>query len=139
MKFTYPSQNPTIPSLFHCSLLMADTGLDTGRMCHWTCLVPSRLSLDEDVLAKEGGKETTDFACCLYPFHGLLRFITSRLPLPCEKTKRPRRRLPLDRVRFCSLCPKHDVYYRASLSSVLINEQMNSSAYTIHEIYFSLL
>ena len=51
---------------------MADTGLDKGRMCHWTCLVPSRLSLDEDVRAKEGGKETTDFACRLYPFHGPL-------------------------------------------------------------------
>ena len=30
-----------------------------------------------DVRAKEGGKETTGFACRLYPSHGPLRFITS--------------------------------------------------------------
>ena len=35
------------------------------------CLVPRRLSFDENVRAKEGGKETTG------PFHGPLRFITS--------------------------------------------------------------
>ena len=40
-----------------------------------SCLVPRRLSFDENVRAKEGGKETT--ACCLYPSHGPLRFITS--------------------------------------------------------------
>ena len=39
------------------------------------CLVPRRLSFDENVRAKEGGKETT--ARCLYPSHGPLRFITS--------------------------------------------------------------
>ena len=36
------------------------------------CLVPRRLSLDENVRAKEGGKETTGetrFACRLYPSH----------------------------------------------------------------------
>ena len=35
------------------------------------CLVPRRLSFDENVRAKEGGKETTG------PSHGPLRFITS--------------------------------------------------------------
>ena len=39
------------------------------------CLVPRRLSLDEDVRAKEGGKETTAETI---PSHGPLRFITSR-------------------------------------------------------------
>ena len=41
------------------------------------CLVPRRLSFDENVRAKEGGKETTGFACRLYPSHGPLQFITS--------------------------------------------------------------
>ena len=44
------------------------------------CLVPRRLSVDENVRAKEGGKETTGetcFACRLYPSHGPLWFITS--------------------------------------------------------------
>ena len=36
-----------------------------------TCLVPRRLSFDENVRAKEGGKETTG------PSHAPLRFITS--------------------------------------------------------------
>ena len=40
------------------------------------------LSLDENVRAKEGGKETTSETS---PSHGPLRFITSRSPLPCEK------------------------------------------------------
>ena len=69
------------------------------------CLVPRRLSFDENVRAKEGGKETTGetalrlfyFACRLYPSHGPLRFITShsRLALASamRKTKRLRRRL----------------------------------------------
>ena len=52
-----------------------------------TCLAPRRLSLDENMRAKEGGKETTGEtvrrACRLYPSHGPLRFITSRSPLPC--------------------------------------------------------
>ena len=42
-----------------------------------TCLVPRRLSFDENVRAKEGGKETTGETCRLYPSHGPLRFITS--------------------------------------------------------------
>ena len=37
------------------------------------CLVPRRLSFDENVRAKEGGKET--MACRRYPSHGPLRFI----------------------------------------------------------------
>ena len=44
------------------------------------CLAPRPLSFDENVRAKEGGKETTGetcFACHLYPSHGPLRFITS--------------------------------------------------------------
>ena len=41
------------------------------------CLVPRRLSFDENVRAKEGGKETTGLACRLYPSHGPLRLITS--------------------------------------------------------------
>ena len=43
------------------------------------------LFVDENVRAREGGKETTGFACRLCPSHGPLRFITSRSPLPCEK------------------------------------------------------
>ena len=43
------------------------------------------LFLDESVRAREGGEETTGFACRLCPSHGPLRFITSRSPLPCEK------------------------------------------------------
>ena len=66
------------------------------------CLVPRRLSLDENVRAKEGGKETTGetcFACHLYPSHGPLRFITSHsrfaLASTMRKTKRLRRTLGL--------------------------------------------
>ena len=61
------------------------------------CLVPRRLSLDENVRAKEGGKETTGetcFACSLYPSHGPLRCITSHsrfaLASTMQKTKRLR-------------------------------------------------
>ena len=46
--------------------------------------------------AREGRREGDngrDFACCLYPSHGPLRFITSRSPAPLRKTKRLRRRL----------------------------------------------
>ena len=67
------------------------------------CLVPRRLSLDENVRAKEGGKETTGFACRLYPSHGPLRFITSHsrfaLASTMRKTKRLRRTLGLHRGR----------------------------------------
>ena len=56
------------------------------------------LSLDENMRAKEGGKETTGFACRLSPSHGPLRFITSHsrfaLASTMRKTvKRLRRRL----------------------------------------------
>ena len=43
------------------------------------CLASERLSLHENVRAKEGGKETTGD-----PSHSPLRFITSRSPLPWE-------------------------------------------------------
>ena len=51
-----------------------------NRNHDWSCLVPRRLSFDENVRAKEGGKETTGetrFACRLYTSHGPLGFITS--------------------------------------------------------------
>ena len=60
-----------------------------------SCLVPRRLSLDKNVGAKEGGKESTGetwLRLRLYPSHGPLRFITSRSST-LQKTKRPRRRL----------------------------------------------
>ena len=47
------------------------------------CLVPRRLSFDKNVRAKEGGKETTGFACLPYPSHGPLRFITSHSFCAC--------------------------------------------------------
>ena len=48
-----------------------------SRVWSFHCLVPRRLSFDENVRAKKGGKETTGNACRLYPSHGPLRFITS--------------------------------------------------------------
>ena len=56
------------------------------------------VSLDENMRAKEGGKETTGFAYRLYPSHGPLLFITSHsrfaLASTMRKTvKRLRRRL----------------------------------------------
>ena len=64
-----------------------------------------------DRRAKEGGKETTGFACCLYPSHGPLRFITSHsrftLASAMRKTKRLRRRLDPEReVGVNTLCDK---------------------------------
>ena len=53
-----------------------------------TCLVPRRLSLDENVRAKEGGKETTLPTVCTFPMVPCgLSPVTrvSLLPLPCEK------------------------------------------------------
>ena len=70
------------------------------------CLVPRRLSFDENVRAKEGRKETTGFACRLYPSHGPLRFITSHsrfaLASAKRKTKRLRRRLDTSLLRAVS-------------------------------------
>ena len=70
----------------------------------FACLVPRRLSFDENLRAKEGGKEATGktrFACRLYLSHGPLRFITSHsrfaLASAMRKTKRVRRRLFLCR------------------------------------------
>ena len=65
------------------------------------CLIPRRLSLDENVRAKEGGKETTGETSLRLPSvyfsHGPLRFITSHsrfaLASTMWKTKRMRRRL----------------------------------------------
>ena len=73
------------------------------------CLVPRLLSFDENVRAKEGGKETTGFACRLYPSHGPLRFITSHsrfaLASAKRKTKRLRRRLDTSLLRAVYLVP----------------------------------
>ena len=70
------------------------------------CLVPRRLSFDENVRAKEGGKETTGFACRLYPSHGPLQFITSHsrfaLASAKRKTKRLKRRLDTSLLRAVS-------------------------------------
>ena len=43
------------------------------------CLEPRRLSLDENVRTKEGGKEETDIASLLSPSHGPLCYVTSHL------------------------------------------------------------
>ena len=70
------------------------------------CLIPRRLSFHENVRAKEGGKETTGFACRLYPSHGPLQFITSHsrfaLASAKRKTKRLRRRLDTSLLRAVS-------------------------------------
>ena len=109
----------------------ADVPLDLPR---------TQLSLSRWRCARKGRREGDNrLRLPSVPFPWSLAVHHQSLACTLRKTKRPRRRLPLDRVRFRSLCPKDDVYYRASLSSLLINEQMNSSAYTIHEIYFSLL
>ena len=57
-----------------------------------TCLVPRRLSFDEIVRAKEGGKETTGETALRLPsvpFPWSLavhhQSLVSRSPLPCEK------------------------------------------------------
>ena len=73
------------------------------------CLVPRRLSFDENVRAKEGGKEKTGFACRLYPSHGPLQFITSHsrfaLASAKRKTKRLRKRLDTSLLRAVYLVP----------------------------------
>ena len=80
----------------------ADVPLDLPR-------TQSSLSLDENVRAKEGGKETTGFACvCTLSMFPCGSSPVARL-YTLRKRKRPRRRLPLDRVRFYSLCPKHGI------------------------------
>ena len=66
------------------------------------CLVPRRLSFDENVRAKEGGKETTGetrFACRLYPSHGPLWLIAShsfRARLCHAKNEAPEEEAALD-------------------------------------------
>ena len=60
----------------------------------WICLVPRRLSFDENVPAKEGGKETigeTSLRLPSVPFPWSLavhhQSLVSRSPLPCEKRR----------------------------------------------------
>ena len=66
------------------------------------CLVPRRLSFDENVRAKEGGKETTGetrFACRLYPSLGPLWLIAShsfRARLYHAKNEAPEEEAALD-------------------------------------------
>ena len=62
------------------------------------CPVPRRLFLVENVRAKEGGKETTGFACCPLPSHCPLRFITNRAP---EEEAAPERGLVISQMHFC--------------------------------------
>ena len=73
------------------------------------CLLPRPLSFDENVRAKEGGKETMGFARRLYPPHGPLRFITSHsrfaLASSKRKTKRLRRRLDTSLLRAVYFVP----------------------------------
>ena len=57
------------------------------------CLLPRPLSFDENVRAKEGGKETMGFARRLYPSHGPLRFITSHSRFALASSKRKTTRL----------------------------------------------
>jgi len=67
-------------TLMRFILLMLDI-----MKCPLTCLVPRRLSFDENVRAKEGGKETTPsvpFPSSLAVHH---QSLVSRSPLPCEK------------------------------------------------------
>ena len=74
------------------------------------CLIPRRLSFDENVRAKEGRKETTGFACRLCPSHSPLRFITSHsrfaLASAKRKTKRLRRRLDTSLLRAVCFVPR---------------------------------
>ena len=59
------------------------------------CLVPRRLSFDENVRAKEGGKDTTRLLSLPFPWSLAVHHqsLVSRSPLLCEKPKRLRRRL----------------------------------------------
>ena len=54
-------------------------------MCVITCLVPRRLSLYENVHAKEGGKETTICTLPMVPCGSSPVTRVSRLPLWCEQ------------------------------------------------------
>ena len=88
------------------------------------CLVPRGLSFDENVRAKEGGKETTGFACRLYPSHGPLLFISSHsrfaLASAKRKTKRlKRRRTPRYYGQFPLSLGKESRYMFSKLSSLL--------------------
>ena len=63
-------------------------------ICQRGCLVPRRLSLNENLRAKEDGKEETSeahFALLLSLSHGLLRFFTSHsgFALPSAPEQEP--------------------------------------------------
>ena len=97
------------------------------------CLVPRRLSFDENVRAKEGRKETTG-VCRLYPSHSPLWFITtlSRFALASvkRKPKRLRRRLvsrikhisffflPQSQYHFLSRTPRRFVLFLSLLTEI---------------------
>ena len=98
---------PTAPTSVVWSWCLNECLGIKGSLRYIPCLVPRRLSLDENLRKKEGGKEKTGetcFASPLYPSHGPLHFVTShsrlsRLPLfkNMWKTKYLRRRLDFPR------------------------------------------
>ena len=76
---------------------MFPTQPNKNYTCHELCLVPRRLSLDENVRAKEGGKETTgetSFRLPSVPFPWSLAIHNQSLAITLRQTKRLRRRLP---------------------------------------------
>ena len=90
------------PNFSSCSAMLAKITIQIYGWCSLLklfdiCLIPRRLSFDENVPAKEGGKETTGETCRLYPSPGTLQFITSHsrfaIASAIRKTKRLRRRL----------------------------------------------
>ena len=77
--------------------MMFPTQPNKNYTCHELCLVPRRLSLDENVRAKEGGKETTgetSFRLPSVPFPWSLAIHNQSLAITLRQTKRLRRRLP---------------------------------------------
>ena len=79
--------------LAHSRPIMVDSFSYRYTFTARTCLVPRRLSFDENVRAKEGGKEIFR----LYPSHGPLQFMTSHsrfaLASAMRKAKCLRRKL----------------------------------------------
>ena len=70
---------------------MFPTQLYKNYTCHELCLVPRRLSLDENVRAKEGGKETTgetSFRLPSVPFPWSLAIHNQSLAITLRQTKR---------------------------------------------------
>ena len=75
---------------------------DPTQKGRWNCLVPRRLSLDENVRAKESGKETTGETTrrlLSVPFPWSLAVHHQSLASTLRKTKRLRRRLTLKVIR----------------------------------------